>query len=176
MIQPFFGDASKGILLGVEDRQSAAKRVSAKQDPSPDRGLRRASAYRRLARQSFGEGGWRRKRNWDPTFSSRPGCLAGWRLLEPEATAHPFDVTFRIHTDRYQYISAKFEALNIGHAAITSYTFKNNRDKGRRSLPVKTVNKTSARPSSPSELYRRSRPLAEPDTPTRSHKDLGSAP
>jgi hypothetical protein len=56
-----------------------------------------------------------------------------------EATAHPFDVTFPIHTDIFQHISARFEALGIGHAAINSYTYKDARDKGRRSLPVKTV-------------------------------------
>jgi hypothetical protein len=56
-----------------------------------------------------------------------------------EATAHPFDVTFPIHTDIFQNISARFQALNIGHAAINSYTYKDIRDKGSRSLPVKTV-------------------------------------
>lgn len=56
-----------------------------------------------------------------------------------EATAHPFDVTFPIHTDRYQYISAKFKATAIGYAAINSYTYKDNRDKGTKSLPIKTV-------------------------------------
>ena len=56
-----------------------------------------------------------------------------------EATAHPFDVTFPVHTDIYQHISARFQALNIGHAAINSYTYKDNRDKGRRSLSTKTV-------------------------------------
>jgi hypothetical protein len=48
-------------------------------------------------------------------------------------------VTFPIHTDRYQHISTKFQAINIWHAAINSYTFKDIRDKGRRSLPIKTV-------------------------------------
>lgn len=56
-----------------------------------------------------------------------------------EATAHPFDVTFPVHTDIYQHISARFQALNIGRAAIHSYTYKDNRDKGIRSLPIKTV-------------------------------------
>jgi hypothetical protein len=56
-----------------------------------------------------------------------------------EATAHPFDVTFPIHTDIFQFISTRFQATAIGHAAIDSYTFKDIRDKGRRSLPVKTV-------------------------------------
>lgn len=56
-----------------------------------------------------------------------------------EATAHPFDVTFPVHTDIYQHISTRFEALEIGHAAINSYEYKDNRDKGRRSLSTKTV-------------------------------------
>jgi hypothetical protein len=56
-----------------------------------------------------------------------------------EATAHPFDVTFPIHTDRYQYISTRFKATGLGYAAINSYVYKDNRDKGTRSLPTKTV-------------------------------------
>lgn len=56
-----------------------------------------------------------------------------------EATAHPFDVTFQIHTDRFQYISTLFKATQIGHAQINSYGFKDIRDKGTRSLPVKTA-------------------------------------
>jgi hypothetical protein len=55
------------------------------------------------------------------------------------ATAHPFDVTFPIHTDIFQRISARFEAVNIGHAAINSYKYSDIRDKGRRSLPTKTA-------------------------------------
>jgi hypothetical protein len=38
-----------------------------------------------------------------------------------EATAHPFDVTFPIHTDIFQNVSVRFQALNIGHATINSY-------------------------------------------------------
>jgi hypothetical protein len=56
-----------------------------------------------------------------------------------EATAHPFDVDFPIHSDRFQHVSVKFEALGIGHAQINSYTYKDIRDKGRRSLAIKTV-------------------------------------
>lgn len=56
-----------------------------------------------------------------------------------EATAHPFDVTFEIHTDIFQHISVRFEATAIGHAAIDSYTYKDVRDKGRKSLATKTV-------------------------------------
>jgi hypothetical protein len=56
-----------------------------------------------------------------------------------EAVAHPFDVTFPIHTDIFQYITARFKAIGVGHAEIDSYTYKDNRDKGTRSLPTKTV-------------------------------------
>jgi hypothetical protein len=56
-----------------------------------------------------------------------------------EVTAHPFEVDFPIHTDKFGHISARFQAANIGHAAINSYTYKDIRDKGRRSLPVKTI-------------------------------------
>lgn len=56
-----------------------------------------------------------------------------------EETAHPFDVTFPIHTDIFQYVSTRFEAQGLGYAAINSYTFKDIRDKGTRSLPIKTV-------------------------------------
>ena len=56
-----------------------------------------------------------------------------------EVTAHPFDVTFPIHTDRFLHISTRFKAIGIGHAAINSYAYKDIRDKGRRSLPTKTV-------------------------------------
>jgi hypothetical protein len=48
-------------------------------------------------------------------------------------------VTFPIHTDIFQHISARFEALGIGHAAIKSFTYKDIRDKGSRSLSVKTA-------------------------------------
>ena len=56
-----------------------------------------------------------------------------------EATAHPFDVTFEIHTDKFRYISTRFVATDVGYAEIDSYTFKDIRDKGVRSLPTKTV-------------------------------------
>jgi hypothetical protein len=55
-----------------------------------------------------------------------------------EVTAHPFDVTFEVHTDVYQRIAARFQALGIGHAQIDAYLYKDNRDKGSRSLPTKT--------------------------------------
>jgi hypothetical protein len=46
-------------------------------------------------------------------------------------------VTFPISTDIFQYISVKFEAQGIGYAEIDSYTYRDIRDKGKRSLPIK---------------------------------------
>ena len=54
-------------------------------------------------------------------------------------TAHPFDVTFPIRTDRYVHISSRFEALGIGYVAVNSFKYKDNSNKGRRSLPTKTA-------------------------------------
>jgi hypothetical protein len=56
-----------------------------------------------------------------------------------DATAHPFDVTFPVHTDKFEYIASRFEALGIGYAEIDEYQYKDNRDKGRRSLAAKSV-------------------------------------
>lgn len=56
-----------------------------------------------------------------------------------DAMAHPFAVDFPIHTDRFQAISVRFEAEEIGYAEIDEYTYKDIRDKGRRSLSVKRV-------------------------------------
>lgn len=54
-------------------------------------------------------------------------------------TAHPYDITFPIHTDRFQRASVRFEALEVGYVSVNSYEYKDIRDKGRHSLPTKTV-------------------------------------
>lgn len=55
------------------------------------------------------------------------------------ATAHPFQVDFPLNSDKYIYARVKFEAQDVGYAQINSFTFKDNRDKGRKNLPVRTV-------------------------------------
>ena len=52
-----------------------------------------------------------------------------------EATAQPFDVTFPIHTDKFQNASVRFEAQGIGHAAINSYIYKDIRAKALAASP-----------------------------------------
>jgi hypothetical protein len=45
-------------------------------------------------------------------------------------SAHPFDVTFPIHTDIFKNVNVHFQTLNIGHAQIDSYMYKDIRDTG----------------------------------------------
>ena len=56
-----------------------------------------------------------------------------------EATAHPFQLDFPIHTDKFQYIQVKVEALDIGYVEVDSILFKDIRSKGRKSPPTKTA-------------------------------------
>jgi hypothetical protein len=56
-----------------------------------------------------------------------------------EATSHPFEIEFPVHSDKFETVSIKFEALGIGHAQINEYIYKDIRDKGRKTLPVHSV-------------------------------------
>ncbi|UPJ35850.1 hypothetical protein IVB45_02220 [Bradyrhizobium sp. 4] len=55
------------------------------------------------------------------------------------SVAHPFTVDFPLNSDKYVYARIKFEATDIGFAQINDFTFKDNRDKGRKNLPVRTT-------------------------------------
>jgi hypothetical protein len=72
----------------------------------------------------------------DGTFSGdgdcRPGHQDADRQLYRRLKAFP------MHTDVFPHISARFQVLNIGRA-INSYTYKELMEKGRRSLPIKTI-------------------------------------
>jgi len=46
--------------------------------------------------------------------------------------ASPFRKEFVISTDKYSEIQIMFEAVEVGYASITEYTFKDNRFKGRK--------------------------------------------
>lgn len=54
-------------------------------------------------------------------------------------TAHPFEVDFAVNTGKYINARIKVEALGVGYAQINSFLFKDNRDKGRKNLPTRTV-------------------------------------
>lgn len=54
-------------------------------------------------------------------------------------TAYPYEVEFTIASDLYEYVQIQFQALGIGYVQIDEYTFKDNRYKGRRILPSRTV-------------------------------------
>lgn len=54
-------------------------------------------------------------------------------------SANPFEVDFPIHIERFSTVRVKFEAEDIGHAQINEYIYTDIRDKGKKSLPTKTV-------------------------------------
>ena len=53
--------------------------------------------------------------------------------------ANPFNVEFALNSRKYQYIRLKFQAIGGGWAQINYFTYKDNRYKGARSLPERTV-------------------------------------
>lgn len=55
-----------------------------------------------------------------------------------ESTASPFEVDFKLISDRFTHIRVRLRALGVGHAQVNSITFKDVRDKGRKNLPVRT--------------------------------------
>lgn len=54
-------------------------------------------------------------------------------------TASPYEVDFKLNSDRFVHARVKVEALGIGYVSVNSITFKDIRDKGRKNLPVRTV-------------------------------------
>jgi len=52
--------------------------------------------------------------------------------------AHPYEVDFKINSDRFMNVRIKVEALAIGYVSVNSFTFKDIRDKGRKNLPSRT--------------------------------------
>ncbi len=56
-----------------------------------------------------------------------------------EVTAHPFEVDFPVHSDRFTTVRVKFVATDVGAVQVNEYTYKDIRDKGRKLNPVSTV-------------------------------------
>lgn len=55
------------------------------------------------------------------------------------ATAHPFEVDFKLNSGRFIYARIKVEAENVGYVQVNSITFKDIRRKGRHNLPQRTL-------------------------------------
>lgn len=55
-------------------------------------------------------------------------------------TAHPFEVEFGVHSPKFETVSVRFEALDIGYVQINEYTYKDIRDKGSRSRSSIVIN------------------------------------
>jgi len=57
-------------------------------------------------------------------------------------TASPYEVDFPLNIERFTFIRVKVEAQGIGFASVHSITFKDIRDKGRKSIPSRISNGT----------------------------------
>lgn len=53
--------------------------------------------------------------------------------------ASPFEIDFPLNSDRFINARIKFEATGIGYVAINEITFKDNRNKGTKNLPTRTL-------------------------------------
>lgn len=56
-----------------------------------------------------------------------------------KVTAHPFEIDIPVHSGKVSTVSTKFVATGIGAAQINEYTYKDIRDKGRKTLASRTV-------------------------------------
>jgi hypothetical protein len=54
-------------------------------------------------------------------------------------TAHPYDIDFPINSDNFTHIRVKLVALGVGYVSVNSITFKDIRDKGRKSSQQRTA-------------------------------------
>jgi len=53
-------------------------------------------------------------------------------------TAHPYELDFKINTDKFKYITVKLVALKIGYISVNLMEFKDIRDKGMKNIPSRT--------------------------------------
>ena len=53
-------------------------------------------------------------------------------------TASPYEVDFKLNSDRFVDIAVRFQATDIGYASVTAFTLKDIRKKGKKNLPKRT--------------------------------------
>lgn len=53
-------------------------------------------------------------------------------------TASPYEVDFKLNSDRFTHIACRVRAIDIGYVSVNSITFKDIRKKGKKSLAKRT--------------------------------------
>jgi hypothetical protein len=56
-----------------------------------------------------------------------------------DASASPYEIDFPINSDRFNFVRVKLEAQDVGYVSVHSITFKDIRDKGKKSIPAHTI-------------------------------------
>jgi hypothetical protein len=55
-----------------------------------------------------------------------------------EETASPYEIDFKLNSDRFVDIAFRLRALAVGYVSVNSVTFKDIRNKGKKNIPART--------------------------------------
>lgn len=55
-----------------------------------------------------------------------------------EETASPYEVDFKLNSDRFTDVAVRLRALAVGFVSVNSMTFKDIRNKGKKNIPART--------------------------------------
>lgn len=55
-----------------------------------------------------------------------------------EETASPYEVDFKLNSDRFTDVAVRLRALAVGYVSVNSMTFKDIRNKGSKNIPART--------------------------------------
>jgi hypothetical protein len=55
-----------------------------------------------------------------------------------EETASPYEIDFKLNSDRFTDVAVRLRALAVGYVSVNALTFKDIRNKGKKNIPAKT--------------------------------------
>ncbi len=56
-----------------------------------------------------------------------------------EETASPYEVDFKLNSDRFTDVAVRLRALAVGFVSVNALTFKDIRNKGKKNIPARTL-------------------------------------
>jgi hypothetical protein len=55
-----------------------------------------------------------------------------------EETASPYEIDFKLNSDRFTDVAVRLRALAVGYVSVNALTFKDIRNKGKKNIPART--------------------------------------
>jgi hypothetical protein len=55
-----------------------------------------------------------------------------------EETASPYEIDFKLNSDRFTDVAVRLRALAVGYVSVNALTFKDIRSKGKKNIPSRT--------------------------------------